>query len=456
VVQQARNNKIGPIIIDKQMKFEERIKIINQNVQGLKGQTKKKKVLEWARKKNFDIMTIQEAHIEKNDLKSWTDVWKGNILYSCGSNKSRGVVMLIKENLEHDVIENISDKNGRWLIATLKLKGVTLTVASYYGPNEDDPQHLKDMINELHRIQPEKLIITGDFNLVLNINMDKMGGLPRTNHKCQSELKTWMEDQDMSDIWRVKNPNKRVYTWISKTHHKVMSRLDFILLSDSLQTTYLDSNIVPGYMSDHACTTLTLRVPDGERGRGFWKYNNKLSEHQVLKEQVRETIDTTIEENGEIDDCLLWDLLKCKIRGTCIGFAAKINKEKKSRLCQLEKDIQILEEQLQGHIALKENIEITRTEESLQKKQIERDRLISEKVEGDALRCKIAWHEEGHKASKMFLNLEKSKGEAKTIRTLKSNDGKITTGIKNILNMEEEFYEPYEQRNRKRYMENKW
>jgi exonuclease III len=361
-------------------------------------------------------MTMQEAHIVAEDITLWKDVWDGKILYSCGSNRSRGVVMLIRENLEHEVIENYSDEEGRWLIATLKIKGIILTVATYYGPNIDDTKHLQDMINKLNEIQPGKLIVTGDFNLVLNVNIDKQGGLPRTNFSCQKILKEWMEDEGLSDIWRVKNPNKRVYTWISKTQHKVMSRLDFILLSDCLQTTYVDSNIVPGYMSDHACTTLTLRVPDGERGKGkyiFWKYNNRLSMYGELREQLRETIETTLEDNEGTDDCLIWDLLKCKMRGTCIGFAAKINKEKKERLNNLEKDIQTLEEQRQTYIEKNDRNKLAELEEILSVKHIERDRIITEKVEGDAIRSKVAWHEEGHKAIKMFLNIEKTKEKQK-------------------------------------------
>jgi exonuclease III len=396
--------------------------------------------LEWARRKKFDIMTIQEAHIMKEDINMWKDVWKGNILYSSGSNNSRGVAILIRENLEHEVIAEKNDNNGRWQIAKIKMKGTTITIANYYGPNDDNPSHLEDMINEIHKIEPEKLIVTGDYNLVMNIDIDKKGGLPRTNFKCQKLLKSWMEELELSDIWRIKNPEKRVYTWVSKTNVKVMSRLDFILMSDSLQTSHIDSNIIPGYMSDHACTTLTIKVPNGERGKGFWKYNSKLSTHKVLKEQIRETIKTTIEENQETDDCLMWDLLKCKIRGTCISFAAKLNKEKKDKLNSIEKDIQQLEEKRQTFISTKNEIEQIRIEDRLNMKLAERDILITDKVEGDAIRCRVSWHEEGHKASKMFLNLEKSRGEAKTIRKLKTPEGKIISGTKEILKMEEEFY----------------
>jgi exonuclease III len=420
--------------------IDNRIKIINQNVQGLKGQKKKKKVIEWAKRKNFDLMTMQEAHIEEQDLDNWRDVWKGGIIYSCGTNNSKGVVILIRENLEHEIIEEIADKEGRWIIATIQLKGVILTIANFYGPNDDDPSHLEKMIEELYRIKPSKLVVTGDFNLVLNINIDKQGGLPRTNFKSQKILKEWMEEDEITDIWRIKNPDKRIYTWISKTQHKVMSRLDFILISDTLQTNYLESNIVPGYMSDHACTTLTLRVPDGERGKGFWKYNSQLSSYPELKQQIEEVIEKTIEENQGIDDCLLWDLMKCKIRGVCIGLAAQKNRKKKEELWKIEKNIKVLEEEIQGYIQEGKEERMIETQHILEQYKTDRDKIISDKVEGDAIRCKISWHEEGHKASKMFLNLEKTKGESKTIRTLKDNNGKTVTGVKNILKLEEDFY----------------
>ena len=70
-------------------------------------------MLNWARRKNFVVMTIQESHMEDKDLTGWKDQWDGSIYYSSGSNNSRGVTTLIRKHLEHTVIKDYTDDQGR-------------------------------------------------------------------------------------------------------------------------------------------------------------------------------------------------------------------------------------------------------------------------------------------------------------------------------------------------------
>jgi exonuclease III len=405
----------------------------------LKNPGKRRKVFKWALKKQPDILTIQEAHIEESDINKWTDLWKGSISYSCGSNNSKGVATLINPNTDHKILKEEKDKEGRWVVINLDIKGENLTIANYYGPNLDDTHHMEEMLNKINEWGTDNLILTGDFNLVQNITMDKKGGLPKTNFKCQKTLLNWMESNSITDIWRIKNPDKRRYTWISNTTPKIMCRLDFHLMSDTMHNLYSDSDIVPGYMSDHACTTLTLEIKSGDRGKGFWKYNSTLAKDPSLRDQIRTTIADTIADNPDTDDCLLWDLLKCKIRGTCIGLASRKNKEKKEKWKNIEKNIKELEEKIQETPLDKETIMEDLQRKLLQKKN-ELDNIITEKVQGEILRSKVQWHEEGHKASKMFLNLEKARGESKTIRKLNTGNNCLVTDMKEILKEEENFY----------------
>jgi exonuclease III len=418
----------------------QKIKLINQNVQGLKNPTKRRKLFKWALKKNPDIITIQEAHIEEQNINNWKDLWKGSISYSCGSHKSKGVATLVNPNTDHKIIKEEKDQEGRWVITNMDIKGENLTIANYYGPNLDEPHHMEEMFNKINEWGTDNLILTGDFNLVQNINLDKKGGLPRTNFKCQKALLNWMESNCISDIWRIKNPDKRRYTWISNTTPKIMCRLDFHLMSDTLHNLYSECDIIPGYMSDHACTTLILETKSLDRGKGFWKYNSTLANDPKLRDQLRDTIAETIADNPETEDCLLWDLLKCKIRGTCIGLSARKNKERKERWMNIEKVIKKLEEEIQ-ETPTDNNNKLEELERTLLQEKNELDNIITEKVQGEILRSKVQWHEEGHKASKMFLNLEKARGESKTIRKLNTGGNHIITDKNEILKEEENFYQ---------------
>jgi hypothetical protein len=407
---------------------QKRIKIISMNVKGLKGEGKRRKVLKWARKKKFDIMTMQESHFEDKDKNDWKEIWDGTILYSSGTNRSKGVLTLINKNTEHEVIEEHKDTEGRWTVTKLRIFNLKLTLANFYGPNDDEPIHLKNMLEKIEEIESEKIIIVGDFNFIQNVNLDKFGGQKKTNFKCQKVGLEWMAANNISDIWRIKNPYCRKYTWISNTTPKIMSRLDYFLLSDNLQGNYENTDIIPGFMTDHSCITLTIKINEEQRGRGFWKFNSTLTNNKQLKDQINKIINQTVAENQEADDCVIWDLIKCKIRGECIGISSAINKEKREEFANLEQEIRELENILQEQII--NNMNTFKTEEDLEKKKRARHNLIAEKTRGDIIRSKCKWHDEGHSASKMFLNLEKSKGEAKTIRRLKTE----------ILQEEEKFY----------------
>ena len=75
------------------------LKVISYNAQGLKSKTKRAKVINWAMKKTFDTLAIQESHYIELDEENLKEHWKGKIYSSSGSNNSRGVTFLISENL---------------------------------------------------------------------------------------------------------------------------------------------------------------------------------------------------------------------------------------------------------------------------------------------------------------------------------------------------------------------
>ena len=188
-----------------------KLKIISYNAQGLKGSWKRKKVLNWIVKEQFDFLCIQESHIESYSIADWKRDWKGDIFYSAGSNNSRGVCILIRQDLEYTLISDYKDSNGRWLILVLKIDNIDYVLGTYYGPNEDNPSSVISFIERIDSIDCPNVILGGDFNFVMNIELDKLGGNRTTNKKCREVVINWMEEQNMLDIWRIKNPKLRKF-----------------------------------------------------------------------------------------------------------------------------------------------------------------------------------------------------------------------------------------------------
>ena len=421
--------------------MESKIKLISYNAQGLKGHAKRAKVLNWAMRKRFDIMAIQESHFENSDKEKWEEDWKGKMYSSCGTNNSRGCTTLIAEHLEHELVGDYRDQDGRWMILDIIIRNKSYTIANYYGPNEDKTHHALDMIEKIEEIGNPNIIVCGDFNFIFNLKLDKTRGNLTTNFKNRQTFRNWMEDRNIQDIWRVKNPTKRLYTWKSNTKPPILCRLDMFLISDGISNFYKESTIIPGFRSDHACITLTITDEEESRGRGFWKFNCQLLKDNEFKEQLKKTIEETASTNKEADSCLLWDTMKCKMRGTCIGYASKKNREKKDKIEEDNRKAKRLEDNLCEAVSNKNpEIEIAYIEHQLTEVKRKIEEAIEEDVRGKALRSKCQWYEHGDRSSKFFLSLEKAHGNTKTVRRLIKEDNTEITDGKDILGEEYRFY----------------
>ena len=87
-----------------------------------------------------------------------------------------------------------------------------------YAPNKDS--NIVSFFNNLLLIlrnnnfdEEENISMGGDFNCPLNPLMDKKGGLLSPRKSVVSTIRNLQEEFDLVDIWRVKNPQKKSFTW---------------------------------------------------------------------------------------------------------------------------------------------------------------------------------------------------------------------------------------------------
>ena len=137
------------------------------------------------------------------------------------------------------------------------------------------------------------------------------------------------------------------------------------------------ANIEPGYKSDHNYVSIMIQPKEQCRGKGLWKYNNNLLEKEDAKIQIINNIKEVVMTNKGCNKRLLWDTIKCMTRGCLISIASKLNKERKSRLDQLAREIEVMQENLQT--ATRTTTTDIRT--ALQKLRQEQDDIIEEKQE---------------------------------------------------------------------------
>lgn len=91
---------------------------------------------------------------------------------------------------------------------------------------------LLDVFAEVDKLDNSILVIGGDFNAVIG-PLDYQGTRQHhSNIKASDTISILINEYSLCDVWRLFNPALRKYTRHQKIP-KVLSRLDFILVSDS-------------------------------------------------------------------------------------------------------------------------------------------------------------------------------------------------------------------------------
>ena len=76
-------------------------------------------------------------------------------------------------------------------------------MAVLYAPNDDDPSFFLNFFDHLNDFKCDEIIIGGDFNLVLVLDIDKKGGLAKTHTESVKTLKDFCAQYDLLDAWRI-------------------------------------------------------------------------------------------------------------------------------------------------------------------------------------------------------------------------------------------------------------
>lgn len=399
--------------------------ICSLNCNGIRDPSKRKQVFSWLHSKNCSIFFIQETHSLHSDEQIWKQEWGGPVYYSHGTNDSRGVAILFEKHVNFEILDTYGSE-GRILMINLNLSGKEITLLNLYAPNKDDITFFQKVATKLLEADAMNMIIGGDFNLVLDLKVDKKGGLEKTHTNSCNFLKQFMGTQNVIDIWRIQHLDTRQFTWRRRNPYPIHCRLDMFLVSDSIQCCIVRSSIVPGYRSDHSLVIINCTFSEIDRGPGYWKLNCSLLQDQeylnMIKNIIKECTSQFEDENLTPD--LFWEMLKMEFRRNSINYSARKKRE---------------------HLAEQQTIEteINNLEQNTNKTDQEHDRLqycknlmqimYNDKIKGSIIRSRTIGYEHGDRPSSYFLNLEKSNQARKAIYKLRKADGTIIDNKNDIL-----------------------
>ena len=324
-------------------------------------------------------------------------------LFSRCSSQKAGVCILFNNNFNLQIHKYFLDPKGRFIICDIVADGKSHTLANIYVPNEDDPSFFQSFFQQLSSFNCEEIIIGGDFNLALEVEIDKKGGLARTHINSLKVTRNFSESLGLVDIWRILNSDVKRYTW-RRNQPKVHCRLDFFLVSQSSSCNVTHADIVPGYKTDHSMITLNLSLHSNPRGNGFWKLNTSLLSEIGYVDEIKLTIQNTADEYKDdelVNPALLWEMIKLKVREKSISYSASKKRKTKERDYLLEREIILLEKQLDSMNNTDPSYHTVVEEISILKG--EQEKILEYRTKGAIIRSKTQWYNEGAKNSSDFF-----------------------------------------------------
>ena len=172
------------------------------------------------------IAFLQETHLQNRDHSKIHKEWVGQMFHSQFNCKGRGVAILIHKKIPFAVSNAILDPNGRYVMVVGEMFQLRLMLVNIYGPNFDDDNFFKKMLSLIPNLDSHHLIMSGDYNLVIDSVRDRSSqSVPRPSKSVQT-IQLFIDIYKLIDPWRFKHPTKREYSYYPNVH-KSFSRIDF-------------------------------------------------------------------------------------------------------------------------------------------------------------------------------------------------------------------------------------
>lgn len=409
------------------------MKIISWNVKGLNQANKRKRVLSHLKHLDAGIAFLQETHLLNRDQLRIRKDWVGEMFHSQFNYKSRGVAILIHKKIPFHVSKTILDPNGRYVIVVGKLFQLSLVLVNIYGPNFDDDIFFKKILSTIPNLDSHHLIMSGDYNLVLDSVLDRSAHSVIRPSKSTQLVQSFIDIHKLVDPWRFKHPTKRDYSYYS-TVHKSFSRIDFFLVDPYLLDAITDCKYDSIIISDHAPVSIKVTLPT-QRIKRTWQLDTLLLADSDFVKFITDEIDFFLQVNrtGDISASTLWEALKAYLRGQIISRSSYIRKKKYEKVDELSSEIKTLD----SLISISSTPDLIKRRLSLQ---TEIDLLTSSQAEGLILKSRSRFYEEGDKAFKLLASQLRQKAASRNILQIMLPNGSLTEDHRSINNCFKEYY----------------
>lgn len=406
--------------------------ISSLNSRGLRNKVKRKSVFHKLKQNKYDIICVQESYVSDLDIDQWEREWGGKIYHCSNTNHSSGQMIMCRKHLPYET-ECITASH-RILIINIKFEKDSLFVINAYGPNNKNEKYnfFKQLQTEIEKLPHRNWILCGDFNTVLDNDLDIISG--GQHHEQDIGLfQKLVQDVQSTDLWRVSHGDAKDFTWSRKTPF-IARRLDFIFVPDEYIDKCAQCEIVSMAQTDHRLVYMKYRLTSVVRGPSYWKFNDSLIQDQAFVNIMNNLIENYIADNADLEPQMKWDLCKVKIRELCIAYSKDKTHNNKTQSKALNKELNETDERL-AQEPHNETLLIKREQIKHKLELLEINKAKSAQV-----RSREKYIAEGEKNTRYFLSLEKMRSNMKIIEKLEMENGDTITTQEDILKEQVSFY----------------
>ena len=273
--------------------MSECLEVCSVNVRGLKGPTlisKAKAICHHFVSTSQNIVCLLDTHLDEDTEDRISKHWPGKpfFAHSNSSSHTAGIAILTR-NLQCDNFEFKPDPRGRFAFLRFKLQNISYLIVCVYAPSVSSSVRSK-FFQRLHtklfkfKKDGDNVLILGDFNCVEKPILDKSSGSSRDT--SVKELRHLVSSLGLEDLWRVRNPDKREYTFFSESDKVSHSRIDRVYSPIDITTKFSKTSITPFAFSDHSSVEVSLILNSCDRGRSSWNFKQALLKDSGYCDQV--------------------------------------------------------------------------------------------------------------------------------------------------------------------------
>lgn len=186
--------------------------------------------------KGENIIVLQETNWKDEVMEDLKKRWNGEVVYNNGDGRKGGGVANLIDNYMNDKWNVVfDDRNGKCLALEISSEEETFVLCNVHAPTEEKEKRGLFIVLRSFTEKCKKVILLGDFNTVFS-KLDMAEGMVYRTDTARKELNVLMEENDLIDIWRVRNEKRREYSRRQLVENFLcQTRIDYVLNASILE-----------------------------------------------------------------------------------------------------------------------------------------------------------------------------------------------------------------------------